>query len=81
MNSYEDFRNVLADQVRNTIGDDIFKDYTWDTLPSQYPCHGDCIATHMEQRSKRDISSTDPAVLYLPLGIIQRYNFNSLFLN
>ena len=68
MNSYEDFRNILTDQLRNTIGDDLFKDYNWDTLPSQYPCHGDCITNHIEQKSKRDISSTDPAVLYLPLG-------------
>ena len=66
---YQEFRNTLAEQLKSDFGHD-FADYTWDALPSSYPCDGSCMADHVSSRAKRQTSpsSSDPAVLYLPLG-------------
>ena len=68
---YQEFRNTLAEQLKTDFGHD-FADYTWDALPSSYPCDGSCMADHVSSRAKRQTSpspsSSDPAVLYLPLG-------------
>ena len=66
---YEEFRNTLAQQLKGDFGYD-FPDYTWDELPSSYVCDGFCMADHISSRAKRETSpsSSDPAVLYLPLG-------------
>ena len=66
---FQEFRNTLAEQLKSDFGHD-FADYTWDALPSSYPCDGSCMADHVSSRAKRETSpsSSDPAVLYLPLG-------------
>ena len=65
---YEHFRDVLVENISKQFSSHIFLDYQWDQLPSSYPCHGSCMENHLSERSKRDISPSDPAVLYLPLG-------------
>ena len=67
MNMYKEFRNSLTEQLRTELGQE-FNDYTWDPLPPSYPCHGSCMADHVRSRARREISPSDPAVLYLPLG-------------
>ena len=66
---YDQFRNILIEKVIAEYGPDVVKGYTWDTLPTTYPCVGDCMVEHLNYRSRRDISPSDPAVLYLPLGM------------
>lgn len=66
--SYQDFRNTLVNKITSVYGENLLEGYQFDSLPSYFPCHGSCMSEHILQRSKREISSTDPAVLYLPLG-------------
>ena len=54
-------------EISGVTGPEIFSDYQWDSLPS-YPCHSHCMSRHLQTRARREISPTDPAVLYLPLG-------------
>ena len=65
---YEQYRELLVENISKQFGSKIFNGYQWDPIPSSYPCHGMCMENHISERSKRDISNSDPAVLYLPLG-------------
>ena len=82
---YDQFRNILIEKVISEYGPDVVKGYSWDTLPTSYPCVGDCMTEHLHYRSRRDISPSDPAVLYLPLGMFNNNianlcNINFLYL-
>ena len=66
MSVYEAFREVLKIKLIENHGDSL-GGYEWDALP-KFPCYGKCMEDHQVLRSKRDLSPTDPAVLYLPLG-------------
>ena len=65
MSVYEAFREVLKIKLDNHATQ--LGGYQWDVLP-KFPCYGECMLDHQILRSKRDLSPTDPAVLYLPLG-------------
>ena len=66
MSVYEAFREVLKIKLDHQA--DNILHYEWDVLPHKFPCVGPCMEDHQTFRSKRDLSPTDPAVLYLPLG-------------
>ena len=68
MSVYEEFRASLVSEISELTGAEILTDYQWDSLPSSYPCHSHCMARHRQSRARREISPSDPAVLYLPLG-------------
>ena len=70
MSLYEEFRASLMREISEvaSAGPEIFSDYEWDGLPSSFPCTSHCMARHRQSRARREISPTDPAVLYLPLG-------------
>ena len=68
MSVYEEFRSSLMREISGVTGDtEMFSDYQWDSLPS-YPCLSHCMSRQLQSRARREISPTDPAVLYLPLG-------------
>ena len=66
MSVYEAFREVLKLNLESKHSANI-GGYHWDSLP-KFPCYDKCMEEHQILRSKRDLSPTDPAVLYLPLG-------------
>ena len=66
--SYQQFRQNLVDKLTNQFGHELLAGHEFDSLPDTFPCHGSCMQDHINIRSRREISPSDPAVLYLPLG-------------
>ena len=64
MSIYEAYREVLKIKLDHQA----ILEHEWDVLPNKFPCYGSCMEELQTLRSKRDLSPTDPAVLYLPLG-------------
>ena len=67
MSVYEEFRASLLTDISPLLPPQTVTSYQWDPLPN-FPCHSQCMASHLARRARRDVSSSDPAVLYLPLG-------------
>ena len=67
---YTVLRQHLVSGLQERFGGELLRGYTWDPLPTAFPCLGECLAEHRANRSRREVTplGTDPAVLYLPLG-------------